>query len=79
MRVPVFLVLSLAALTAQAAGESADSVQALRAELERLKAAQAEGAVQIQSLESRIIALEAPAPRPGAAGGPAQPHHRGWL
>ena len=60
MRVLVVLVLSLAALSAQAAGEDADSVQALRAELEQLKAAQAKGAAQIQGLEARIAALEAP-------------------
>jgi hypothetical protein len=55
------LVLSLLAAAAQAENGTDDSVQALRAELERLKAAQAEGALAIQKLEDRIAALEAPA------------------
>ena len=55
------LVLLLLAATAQAESGTDDSVQALRVELERLKAAQAEGALAIQKLEGRIAALEAPA------------------
>ena len=55
------LVLWLLAAAAQAESETDDSVQALRAELERLKAAQAEGALAIQKLEGRIAALEVPA------------------
>jgi hypothetical protein len=44
-----FLVLSLAVLPA--AAETADSVQALRAELERMKVEQAERAAEMQKLE----------------------------
>ena len=51
----------LVAVAAQAEIGTDDSVQALRAELERLKAAQAQGAAAIQKLEERLSALEAPA------------------
>ena len=51
----------LVAVAAQAEIGTDNSVQALRAELERLKAAQAEGAAAIQKLEERLSALEAPA------------------
>lgn len=54
------LVLLLLAAAAQAESGTGDSVQALRAELERLKAAQAEGAAAIEKLEGRLAALEAP-------------------
>ena len=55
------LFLSLLAAAAHAENGAADSVQSLRAELERLKAAQAEGHAAIQKLEDRLAALEAPA------------------
>ena len=67
------LVLLLVAAGAQAESGANDSVQALRAELDRLKAAQAEGAAAIEKLEGRIAALEAPisaqesAPKPPEA------------
>ena len=60
------LVLSLAALPA--AAETADSVQALRAELERMKAEQAARAAEMQKLEERLATLEAAA---APAGTPA--------
>jgi hypothetical protein len=66
MRTGAILLLSLAALCAQAADEGPDTVQALRGELERLKAAQAAGAAQIQKLEERLTALEASAGPEGA-------------
>jgi hypothetical protein len=66
-----FLALSLAVLPA--AAETADSVQALRAELERMKVEQAERAAEMQKLEERLATLEAAAAPVGtpAASAPA--------
>jgi hypothetical protein len=66
-------VLALLLAAPLAATETADSVQVLRAELERMKAEQAARAAEMQKLEERLAALEAaaaPASTP-AAGPPA--------
>ena len=57
--VVLILTLALSAPWAQADVGVGDSVAALRAELERLKAEQAERAIEMQSLEERLAALEA--------------------
>jgi hypothetical protein len=73
MRSLCVLLLSLAALTAQAA-ETPDTVQALRAELERMKAEQAAREAEMRKLEDRLTALEAAAgPAPAGAPAPASP------
>lgn len=59
MRSGAILVLSLAALCAQAEEASLDTVHALRGELERLKTEQATRAAEMQKLEARLAALEA--------------------
>ena len=78
--------LSLATLCARAEDGSPDSVQALRAELERLKAEQAVRAAEMQTLEERLAALEASAgqadstpkipPEPVAVAQAAEPQSR---
>jgi hypothetical protein len=85
MRTGAILLLSLAALCAQADDEVPDTVQSLRAELERLKAEQAERAGEMQKLEERLTVLEAserlasaPAnpPAPAAVAQIAEPQSR---
>lgn len=63
MRAGAILLLSLTALCAQAEDAGSDSVQALRGELERLKAEQAARAADMQKLEERLAVLEASAGR----------------
>src|ERR1700752_3680703 len=80
------LMLCLAALCAQAEEAGSDSVQAIRSELERLKAEQAARATEMQKLEERLTALEsvaAPAaatpaktPKPVAVAKNAEPPSR---
>jgi hypothetical protein len=65
VRTGAILLLSLAALCAQADDEVPDTVQSLRAELDRLKAEQAERAAEMQKLEERLTALETSAGRAG--------------
>ncbi|MGH8204215.1 MAG: putative porin, partial [Steroidobacteraceae bacterium] len=65
------LALSMAAPCTHAADERADTVAALRAELERLKAEQAERAAEMQRLEERLAALETAAGQADAV--PASP------
>ena len=69
--VVIIMMLSLAVPSAQAGDEVPDTVQALRAELERLKAVQAARAAEMQKLEERLAALEASAGRADAT--PASP------
>jgi hypothetical protein len=66
--------LTLAPLSAHAEG-GGDTVQAVRTELERMKAEQAERAAEMQKLEARLAALEATAApgAPPAAALPAAP------
>lgn len=71
MRAAIALALSLTALSCFAASEPADTVQALRAELERMKAEQAERATAMEKLEERLAVLEAAAA--GSAAAPAAP------
>jgi hypothetical protein len=86
VRTGAILLLSLAAFCAQADDEVPDTVQSLRAELERLKEEQATRAVEMQKLEVRLTALETSAgragmtpanlPGPVAVAQNAQPHSR---
>jgi hypothetical protein len=71
MRTGAILLLSLAALCAQAEDKGPDTVQVLRSELERLKVEQAARAVEMQKLEDRLAALEASTGRAEAT--PASP------
>jgi hypothetical protein len=59
--VGAMLVLALASPCVQAETDGRDTVQALRVELERLKAEQAARALEMQALEVRLAALEAAA------------------
>lgn len=74
----VFGILFLLSLAAQAEISGGDTVQAVRTELERLKAEQAERATEMQQLEQRLAALEAAQAPTGAvapaalSGAPAQ-------
>ncbi len=63
------LALWLLALPAAAESGTADTVQALRAELERMKAEQAERAAEMQRLEERLAALEASTAQAGRHAG----------
>ncbi|MGH8242958.1 MAG: putative porin, partial [Steroidobacteraceae bacterium] len=65
------LALSMAAPCTHAADERADTVAALRAELERLKVEQAERAAEMQRLEERLAVLETAAGQADAV--PARP------
>lgn len=69
MRAALLVALSLTAPSAYSSEQPADSVQAVRTELERLKAEQAERAAEMRKLEDRLAALEAAAP---ATSAPAQ-------
>jgi hypothetical protein len=71
MRTGALLLLLLAGLCAQAEDAGTDTVQALRGELERLKAEQAARAEEMQKLEKRLAALETSVGRADAT--PANP------
>lgn len=66
MRTGAILLLVLAALCAHAEDGSPDTVQSLRAELERLKSEQAARATEMRALEERLAALEASASHAGS-------------
>ncbi len=63
--------LALFVFTASADGVAPDTVESLRAELERMKAEQAARMVEMQRIEDRLAALEAAAT--STAGAPAKP------
>lgn len=65
------LALGLTALSAAAETGAADTVESLRAELERMKSEQAARAAEMQRLEERLVALEAAAAPAAAPAGSA--------